>query len=632
MDAPAHPDPPGGRGAPPPNRAARRAAGRKVRRLGALGSGAVLATGAGGAAVTLSASPAGAATFTVTSPVDDGTGIIAGSLSKAILDANAAGGQDVIDFAVPAPAIIMIGDLPKITEEVLITGPGAAALTIDLNGNCGFNFYELPGGSSTVSGLTISNGTSKDCNDDQSGGAIANFRSDADLRVESSVFTGNYAYNDGGAIVCYSDYAGGTYLGYADVTIVNSTFTGNTAYDNGGALYLSCYGDATITGSRFTGNESTDSNGGAVYADNYGDVTIDASTFTTNEADNDGGAIESEGYGDLTISNSTISGNRSRLGAGGIDAENYDDFTLSNSTVTNNDAGIGAGGGIYTEAEGDTTITNSTIAGNRAGAGGGGLYGENDVDSLTIVQSTFTGNHADFEGGAMWLYAPDELTIVQSTISGNTTGAGTGGIFLYQDSATHTGVSARAALRAAAQAEEDTPSPRDNSHERRKFPGAQQNAPGAQSHAVVAVTGTIVAGNTATTPAGSDDVGSNTSITATSNHSLFGIVDPLVTITDAGGTITGVTSPGLGPLQDNGGPTPTMALLEGSPAINAGPAAGTIGATASGVQGSSVQAAAAPPVGPFDQRGPGYPRIVAGRIDIGAFESQSVRVVPRFAG
>jgi hypothetical protein len=62
--------------------------------------------------------------------------------------------------------------------------------------------------------------------------------------------------------------------------------------------------------------------------------------------------------------------------------------------------------------------------------------------------------------------------------------------------------------------------------------------------------------------------------------------------------------PKLGPLQDNGGPTQTHALLEGSPAIDAG---------------DNTDAPE------FDQRGEGFPRIdpVTGIIDIGAFEFQS---------
>jgi hypothetical protein len=60
-------------------------------------------------------------------------------------------------------------------------------------------------------------------------------------------------------------------------------------------------------------------------------------------------------------------------------------------------------------------------------------------------------------------------------------------------------------------------------------------------------------------------------------------------------------------LQDNGGPTFTRALLPGSPAINAG---------------DNTDAP------PFDQRGPGFPRIVGSTIDIGAFELQASNQPP----
>jgi hypothetical protein len=69
---------------------------------------------------------------------------------------------------------------------------------------------------------------------------------------------------------------------------------------------------------------------------------------------------------------------------------------------------------------------------------------------------------------------------------------------------------------------------------------------------------------------------------------------------DLVGTSLNPLDPRLGPLQDNGGPTPTMALLPGSPAIDAG-----------GLTDSE-----------WDQRGPGYPRLVNGTTDIGAYEVQ----------
>jgi hypothetical protein len=71
----------------------------------------------------------------------------------------------------------------------------------------------------------------------------------------------------------------------------------------------------------------------------------------------------------------------------------------------------------------------------------------------------------------------------------------------------------------------------------------------------------------------------------------------------------------VGALADNGGPTQTQALQAGSPAINAGP--------------SPVFAF---PGNEFDQRGPGYARVVGDRVDVGAYELQAVAIVPRFTG
>ncbi len=63
----------------------------------------------------------------------------------------------------------------------------------------------------------------------------------------------------------------------------------------------------------------------------------------------------------------------------------------------------------------------------------------------------------------------------------------------------------------------------------------------------------------------------------------------------------------LGPLKDNGGPTMTQALLKNSPAINAG-------------DPNFNPYLFNPPL-LYDQRGPGFPRIVEGRLDIGAYEA-----------
>jgi hypothetical protein len=118
--------------------------------------------------------------------------------------------------------------------------------------------------------------------------------------------------------------------------------------------------------------------------------------------------------------------------------------------------------------------------------------------------------------------------------------------------------------------------------------------------------GTIIAGNNGT------DVGPGGEIK--SLGSLIGTKAAGTSLVDQGGTLTGL-NPQLGPLQDNGGPTLTHALLPGSPAINTGPTSEP-----------------SFPGDAFDQRGDGFVRVVNGQVDIGAYEVQAVVIQPNFTG
>jgi hypothetical protein len=119
----------------------------------------------------------------------------------------------------------------------------------------------------------------------------------------------------------------------------------------------------------------------------------------------------------------------------------------------------------------------------------------------------------------------------------------------------------------------------------------------------MAIRNTIIAGNTAHNFA--PDVSGSVS---SQGHNLIGDgtggsgFDP----TDLVGMSDNLIAPRLGPLQNNGGLTPTMALLPGSPAIDAG---------------DNTDAP------PWDQRGPAFARVVHGTIDIGAFEVQPASTV-----
>ena len=119
---------------------------------------------------------------------------------------------------------------------------------------------------------------------------------------------------------------------------------------------------------------------------------------------------------------------------------------------------------------------------------------------------------------------------------------------------------------------------------------------------VVTVRNTIIAMNTspygpdvygALTSQGFNLIGNNTNATITPAQS-----------SDHIGTAGSPINPLLGPLQENGGPTFTCALLSGSPAIDAGD---------DSVLGSPLNFTT-------DQRGTGFPRKIGLHVDIGAFE------------
>ena len=118
---------------------------------------------------------------------------------------------------------------------------------------------------------------------------------------------------------------------------------------------------------------------------------------------------------------------------------------------------------------------------------------------------------------------------------------------------------------------------------------------------------TIVALNTigtGSTASASDIAG--TAATA-SAYNLIGTGGSGGLTNGTNGNQVGVANPGLGPLADNGGPTQTIALVTGSPAIDTGN-------NALAVDPTTGQPLAT------DQRGPGFVRIVNGTVDIGAYE------------
>ncbi len=237
--------------------------------------------------------------------------------------------------------------------------------------------------------------------------------------------------------------------------------------------------------------------------------------------------------------------------------------TISDLTIRNGEGNFG--GGILNGGGATLTITDSTLSGNIGGFGGG-IF---NTGTLTIVNSTVSGNTASEGAG---IYNGATSTITNSTFSGNAApGAGGGCVNLGTLQIANSTLS-------------------DNSS---GLGGSVFNI------------GTLQIGNTILNTGDSGANISNSGGTVTSlGYNLSS--------DDGGGFLTGPgdqinTDPMLGPLQDNGGPTFTHALLPASPAIDTGDPNFT-----------------PPPF--FDERGPGFDRVVNGRIDIGSFEVQTQTV------
>jgi hypothetical protein len=257
------------------------------------------------------------------------------------------------------------------------------------------------------------------------------------------------------------------------------------------------------------------------------------------------------GTGTLTLASMVIANNATSNAGGGIDGGSSGTLNLSNCVLSGNSAKNGAGG--LQLASGTATLTDCTLSGNSTSGGnfnGGNSQGGaiKNYGTLTLTDCTLSGNSAYNQGGAI-----DNLgtaTLISCTVAGNSATLHSGGGLV----------------------------------------------------GTVTLYDTIVAGNTA--PSAPDVSGT---VTSGSAYNLIGNGTGMSGITNGSngnqvGTATSPINPLLAALGSYGGPTPTMALLPGSPALAAGSVALDGGAAT-------------------DQRG--QPRVVGGAIDIGAFENQA---------
>ncbi|WP_169614827.1 choice-of-anchor Q domain-containing protein [Nodosilinea sp. P-1105] len=235
-----------------------------------------------------------------------------------------------------------------------------------------------------------------------------------------------------------------------------------------------------------------------------------------NAQGNDGGGIFVGDANNVTVRNSTLTGNQARDG-GGIYGR-FSTVTIENSLLSDNNSSFG--GAIYNWG-GTFTVDQSTLSNNTSGSGGG-IFSNISGAETVIRNSTISGNAANTGGG---VYTRRGLVVIQdSTITENSAPAGNGG-----------GVASRGITE-------------DNTFTR--------------------VSNTIISNNSDSDVDIVDgDISNNTFVSL--GHNLVGSGNGINNFSaDTNDIIS--TNPGLGPLADNGGPTPTHALLAESPAVNAG--------------------------------------------------------------
>src|SRR6516225_5138070 len=163
------------------------------------------------------ASPGLAATFTVVNLADSGQG----SLRQAVLDANASPGANTVTVADGLTGtIVLTSGQMSITNDLTITGPGAALFAVD--GNQQSRIFSISAGATVaIAGLTLTNGLATGA--PARGGAILN--SGGTLSLTQVTVVGNRAVGSPGAI----GNGGGVFSLGGTLHVLNSAFIANEA-------------------------------------------------------------------------------------------------------------------------------------------------------------------------------------------------------------------------------------------------------------------------------------------------------------------------------------------------------------------------------------------------------------------
>jgi predicted outer membrane repeat protein len=551
--------------------------------------------------------------WTVANMADSGDG----SLRQAIADATSG---DTIQFANGLTGDVSLHSTLAISKNLTINGPGASVwgnnpdltITRDDTSYSGRLIDVGDGFSVALSGLTFANGGGA-----TRGGAICTAGTEGLLTIEDCWFEGNSATDEGGAVYVEGQLhisgctfqsnsvtgvggiGGAVYASVAATIDQGSVLDGNSAW-KGAAVYAAetltlndtyltdntspddflgaaayCDGQLTVDRCHFDGDTGGALCGNATqvghsYFGNcerntiltHGSTTVQDSIFDGKQGWWDIIQCDSQG-GSLTVGNCEFTGNTPDSGSDAIDAPHVGTITVDNCTFTNDTCHLVSGGEGSIINVFDCTITGCSSQ------GGGSLLGTGPSSTTTLNGCTLSDND-----GVVCNYGT--LSIINCTITGNETDATGPGLSLIENTGTLSVCNSTIA---------DNVAP------------AIENC----EYGNLTLSNTIVANKQ-----GYDDIiTDNESDTITANSCLIGKVGTRIQINGAGNIIG--QDPMLSTLGDHGGPTQTMTLLEGSPAIDAGN---------SDYDYSSDMT---------DQRG--LPRINNNKVDIGAVEDQTASVL-----
>ncbi len=378
------------------------------------------------------------------------------------------------------------------------------------------------------------------------------------IEVTGGSFTRNVTWTGWGAAV----YSIASTIDLTDVMAHD-----NRAGGAGGAYAIVGASDVTISGGAVKDNKSVIGAGGGVIFASNSTGTLSDVEVSGNVADIRGGGIQLIQTSNVTLDNVTITGNEVRLDGGGIGSFDASVLTMNGGVVDSNRVLEGTGGGLGRTSSGELIIAGTRFTDNTAQAQGGGLQITGSGTS-TLRNVTVNGNTAVTSGGGGMTFGGASALVENSTISGNSSKGVGGGIFSASTAigtfrnVTLSGNSALVGGGIGATGVATMLNATIVANTATGFGGGS----GSQNAGKLKATNVLLSGNLVADAPQNCGTGNGGAITSSGGNLSD---DAACTMFTDGSDMTRTAAGVSTTLANNGGPTFTLALLEGSAAINA---------------------------------------------------------------